>query len=425
MDYDNLSRRDFLKYSGTLGATIIAGSSFTGCMGGGNKITIGSLLPLTGNLKDFGPPMLNGAELAAKQINEAGGVLGKEIKIVNEDSQTSPTAGNEAMSKLIDVNNVPAVIGAAGSGVSMAVVELAIDNQVVQISPSNTSPEFTDLEDNGYYWRTCASDELQAAAMAKYIREELGHQTANTMVTNNSYGRGFEELFVEWFEQLGGEVLNKDDPVRYNPQATTFTSEVGSANDGDPDSVMLVGYPEEGSIILKEAYNQGVLDKTDWILSEGLRSDSLAEQVGKNDEGDYVIEGITGTTPDPRVAEDAYDNFAQAYQDEYGSKPTTFVPHSYDALTLIALAIQAGGEATGPTIKENLPNVANPPGTETYDPVEAINLLKDGEEVNYSGAGGMKDFDENGDVRTKYCIWSINEEGGVELGEKLELPSSL
>ncbi len=393
----------------------------TGCLGQEN-IKLGAILPESGNLKDFGPPMLNGVKLAAKRVNENGGVLGKEVKIISEDSQTSSQAANSALQKLINVNGVPAFVGAAGSGVSKSIVETAISNEVVEISPSNTSPYFSDLEDDGYYWRTCASDELQAAAMAKYAREEKQYETASTLYINNSYGQGFASQFEKWFsEKLGGEILSE---VGYSGDASSYSSEINSISEDNPDLVVVVGYPEEGSIILSEAYQNGLLDSSNWLLSEGLRSENLAEQVGEAD-GEYIIEGIQGTTPDPRAAKDAYNAFADAYQEEYGGKPSTFVPHSYDAASLLMLAIEKSGEAKGPAIKNNLMEVANPPGTEVYDPVEGLELIRNGEQVNFYGAGGMKDFNDAGDVTSTFALWSINAEGSVELGNTIRIPEEL
>lgn len=139
----------------------------SGCMGE-EKIQIGAILPQSGNLDDYGPPMLRGVELAAKRVNEKnGGVLGKEVEIASQDSQTESQAANSALQTLINVDGVPAFIGAAGSGVSKTILDTAIDNEVVQISPSNTSPDFTDMEDEGYYWRTCSSDEFNSISKSQ------------------------------------------------------------------------------------------------------------------------------------------------------------------------------------------------------------------------------------------------------------------
>nr|QNO46441.1 hypothetical protein KCGBEFIM_00016 [Methanosarcinales archaeon ANME-2c ERB4] len=110
-------------------------------------VKIGTLLPLTGDLAAYGGPMEDGARLAIKEVNENGGVLGGDIKLVTKDSQTTGVAAVDAMNQLVTLEKVPAVIGAAGSGVSLAVIDIAVNNHIIQISPSNTAPDFTTYPD--------------------------------------------------------------------------------------------------------------------------------------------------------------------------------------------------------------------------------------------------------------------------------------
>ncbi|MFQ6054848.1 MAG: ABC transporter substrate-binding protein [Methanosarcinales archaeon] len=379
------------------------------------EVKIGSLLPITGDLAQFGGPMEDAAKLAIKEVNENGGVLGAKIKLITEDSQTSETAAADAMNKLVKVDKVPAVIGGAGSGISMAMISIAINNEVVQISPASTSPDFTTYPDQDFFFRTAPSDALQGKAMAKLAIKE-GYKNVSTFVINNPYGTGFEKVFIEEFEKLDGKVINT---VRYDAAAVTFDSEVAKASEGNPEVIMLVSYPETGSLILKTAYEKGVMENTKWLLSEGLRSDDLAEMVGKDEKGKYIIAGFKGTTPDPRVTGPAYENFKNAYEKEYGRKVTTFCSNTYDAAAIIALAIEKAGKASGPAIRDAIREVANPPGTEVTDLGEALKLIREGKDINYQGASGEITFDENGDVSGRYSEWQIAENGSAELGEPI------
>jgi len=381
------------------------------------EVKIGSLLPITGDLAQFGGPMEDAAKLAIKDVNENGGVLGAKIKLINEDSRTSETAAADAMNKLVKVDKVPAVIGGAGSGISMAMISIAINNEVVQISPASTSPDFTTYPDQDFFFRTAPSDALQGKAMAILAIKE-GYKNASTFVINNPYGTGFEKVFIEEFEKLGGKVINT---VRYDAAAVTFDSEVAKASEGNPEVIMLVSYPETGSLILKTAYEKGVMENTKWLLSEGLRSDDLAEMVGKDEKGKYIIAGFKGTTPDPRVTGPAYENFKNAYENEYGRKVTTFCSNTYDAAAIIALAIEKAGKASGPAIRDVIREVANPPGMEVTDLGEALRLIREGKDINYQGASGEITFDENGDVSGRYSEWQIAENGSAELGEPIDI----
>jgi len=378
-------------------------------------VKIGTLLPLTGDLAAYGGPMEDGARLAVKEVNENGGVLGGKIALVTTDSQTSGVAAVGAMNQLVTIDKVPVVIGAAGSGVSLAVIDIAVNNHIVQISPSNTAPDFTTYPDDRFYYRTVPSDALQGKVMAK-LANESGYVNVSTLALNNPYGVGFEEVFKEEFEKLGGTVVSR---VKYDPSGVTFDSEVDKASANDPDVIILVGYPDTGSIILKAAYEKGVMDEIDWLLSEGMRADELALKVGKDVEGNYIVANFTGTTPDPRATGPAYDVFAADYEAEFGREPATFSSNTYDAAAIIALAIEKAKSADGTAIRDAIPAVANAPGEEVSDIGTALALIRNGTEINYQGASGEITFDSVGDVFGEYCTWHVTADGNVTLGESI------
>jgi len=226
--------------------------------------------------------------------------------------------------------------------------------------------------------------------MAK-LANERGYVNASTLVLNNPYGVGFEEVFKKEFEKLGGTVIGR---VKYDPSAVTFDSEVGKVSANNPDVIILVGYPDTGSIILKAAYEKGAMDESDWLLSEGMRTDELALKVGKTVEGKYIVANFTGTTPDPRATGPAYD----------------------------ALAIEKAGSADGTAIRDAIPDVANAPGEEVSDIGTALALIRNGTEINYQGASGEITFDSVGDVFGEYCTWQVTQvtaDGAVTLGESI------
>lgn len=382
------------------------------------EVKIGTLLSITGDLSPYGGPMENAAKLAIEEVNANGGLLGTQVTMINEDSQTSEIAAVDGANKLVKIDKVPAIIGAAGSGISMAIIDITTGNNVVQISPSNTGVDFTDLEDNDFYFRTCPSDAIQAKAMTKLAMAE-NYTTASTLVINNAYGVGFEKVFVEEFESMGGQIL---DTVKYDSQASIFNSEIEQATGNDPDVIILVAYPETGSLILKAAYEKGAMDNSNWLLSEGLKAESLAESVGKDVDGNYIIAGFKGTAPDPRVAESVYQTFNDAYVAKYGTETTTFTATTYDAAAVIALAIEKAGSADGTAIRDNIRAVANPPGVEVTDIGEGLRLIREGTDINYQGASGDVNFDENGDITTAYYAkWQVADNGSVEWGESIDL----
>ncbi|NQE06571.1 hypothetical protein C5S32_11940 [ANME-1 cluster archaeon GoMg1] len=209
---------------------------------------------------------------------------------------------------------------------------------------------------------------------------------------------------MQSFQNSVGIIRNSNSvSVKYDPTATTstFDSEVEKVAAANHDFVMLCAYPETGSAILKTAYEKGYMENIDWLLSDGLMDDTLADRVGKDKAGKYIIAGLKGTTPDPIVAGPAYDAFKQNYTAEYGREPMQFCPNSYDAVAVVALAIEnieAGDASSGTAIRDSLKEVARPPGRKVTDIGEALRLIRKGWDIDYQGASGSLDFDGNGDV---------------------------
>ena len=401
-------------------ATFVLAAFLPGGAVGAEDVSIGVLYAFSGDLGIYGKPETDAMELAKKEVNENGGVLGGRLKFVPMDTESLDVTAVAKAHELVDWYKVPVIIGTSGSETCMAVIDYITSNGVLQISPSVTSPKFTTFPDNNLFFRTCPSDELQGIAMARLAIKQ-GHKTASTLVIWNSYGIGFEESFKKEFKALRGKVLES---VKYDPTATTFDSEVEKAAAVKPDFVMLCAYPETGSTILKTAYEKGYMENTDWLLSEGLMDDTLADMVGKDEAGNYIVAGLKGTAPDPRAAGPAYDAFKRNYTAEYGREPIQFCPNSYDAVAVVALAIEnleAGDASSGTAIRDSLKEVARPPGKKVTDIGEALRLIRKGWDIDYQGASGGLNFDENGDVMGSYCEWSIADDGNIVLGNAIEM----
>ncbi|MGB7545193.1 MAG: ABC transporter substrate-binding protein, partial [Methanothrix sp.] len=378
-------------------------------------IKIGVMQSLTGDLGSYGGPMSDAIKLAAKEINDNGGLLGRKLVLLIEDDQTNNVAAVDAANKLVKVDRVPAIVGATGSGQSMSVIDITTGSGVLQISSSNTGTDFTNYDDGDLYFRTAPSDALQGSAMAK-LAQERGYKTTSTIVINNPYGVGFEDVFVKAFEADGGKVLEK---VRYDPSQTVFDSEVQRIAEGKPEFIMMVSYPETGSLILRTAYEKGVLKSIPWLLSEGLKADNLAGLVGNDTEGNYIAAGLQGLAPDQDAGGKAYEAFKSLYQAEYGKEPAIYCTNSYDALAVVALAIEQAKNATGRDIADNIRSVANPPGTEVSDLGEALSLIREGKDINYQGTSGDITFDENGDVSGSFTLWTIADNGSIIQSQKI------
>lgn len=376
-------------------------------------LKLGTLLPISGDLSSYGASMQNTARLLVKTVNACGGVLGNSVTLIAEDDQTDPAAGTAAMTKLVEVDRVAAVVGAASSGVSSAAVPIAVRNQVVEISPSATSPSFTDRahkgEFKGFWFRTAPPDTFQGKALAQ-LAHQRGYRSLAVLAVNNDYGSGLINAFTPAFKALGGKVLNEENPTRFDPRGATFDSEVRQATSPRPDAVLLVSYPETGSVILKTAYELGVLGQnTQWITTDGLKDLKLAQLVGKGADGKYIAAGLRGTAA--HSAGDAFTSFRNRFTQAYGTEPAIYDPNTWDAMALSVLAAESAKAMTGPALRDHLRTVANPPGESVTDVCQGLTLLRQGKKINYQGASGAVDFNAEGDVVGSYDVWQIQTDG--------------
>ncbi|NCO75900.1 MAG: ABC transporter substrate-binding protein [Cyanobacteria bacterium] len=384
-------------------------------------LKLGALFPITGDLSSIGQNMPIASQLAVDTVNACGGVNGKPVTLVKEDDQTDPVAGTSAITKLAEVDKVSGVVGSFASSVSTAALDVAVRNNVMMISPGSTSPVFTDRakkgEFNGFWARTAPPDTYQAQALAALAQKE-GFKNVSTVVINNDYGVAFESQFVNAFTTAGGNILNQEKPVRYDPKATTLDSEAGLAFGNNPDAVAAVLYAETGSLLLQAAYKQGLTKGVTVLLTDGVYSEDFTKQVGKTADGTSIIAGALGTVPgaDGKALQD----FTTLWKEKTGDKPVTaFVPHTWDATILLMLAAQSAGSNTGEGIKSKIREVSGGEGTEVTDPCQAMELLRKGEKINYQGASGNVDVDENGDVVGVYDVWKVNPDGSLAVIDKI------
>lgn len=379
-------------------------------------LKIGSLLPTTGDLSSIGQQMAGSVPLLVETVNACGGVNGEKVTLVQVDDQTDPKAGAAGMSKLATVDKVAGVVGSFASSVSTSAVSVAVPNKVMLISPGSTSPVFTEQakkgDFKGFWARTAPSDAYQAPALAQ-LAQKKGFKRVSTVVINNDYGVGFEKAFVQAFEKLGGTVINKDKPVRYDPKAQTFQTEAGAAFAGKPDAVIAVMYGETGSLFLKAAYQQGLTKGVQIMLTDGVKSPEFPGQVGKSPDGKYLLAGAIGTVPGSSGK--GLEAFNKLWKDKKGGTPGEFAPQTWDAAALLVLAAQAAKENTGVGIASKIREVAGGEGTEVSDVCEGLKLLQEGKKINYQGASGNVNIDANGDVIGSYDVWTVADDGKIKV----------
>ena len=220
-----------------------------------DPIKIGCLVGLTGGLAPYGPSIADGAQMAVDTINAAGGVLGRQLELLLEDSGTSPNVGRDAASKLVDIDGVQAIVGALSSGVTVAVSSVTIPAEVVLISPASTAPSVTALDDNDYVFRTVVADSVQGVVLGR-LAVIQNYKEVAVVYVNNDYGKGLADTFKATFEALGGVVTAMVPLEELKP---SYRGEVGIAMIGDPDAIMMACYPVDGNKIIVEAVEAGYI----------------------------------------------------------------------------------------------------------------------------------------------------------------------
>lgn len=223
-----------------------------GTRAGDGVLRIGTLLPVTGSLAFLGPPEIAGVNLAIQEINEGGGVLGKPVELAEGDSGDTPEFANATVDRLLG-ENVDAIVGAAASGISLAVIDKIAGAGIVQFSPANTSDKLTTYEDKGLYFRVAPPDLLQGAAIAKLVADD-GATNVAIIARNDAYGTGLAEVVQKTLEAAG---ITVSVVKIYEPDAGTFDAEVNEIAGASPDAVVVIGF-EESSKILRTMVENGV-----------------------------------------------------------------------------------------------------------------------------------------------------------------------
>jgi ABC-type branched-subunit amino acid transport system substrate-binding protein len=383
----------------------------------GEALKLATLLPLTGDLSAFGPGMQAGVQLAIDEANGAGGVHGAQIEAGNFDTATSPDTAPIEADKVI-AGGFQAEVGAASSGISLSVIDALTGSDVLMISPSNTSPQFSTYDAGGLYFRTAPSDALQGEYTAALL-DKRGVQNVGIIFRQDSYGEGLAQAFKD---NYSGAIAVE---VPYNPEELDAASIVTSVVGKNPDAVLFIGFPETGVPIHQEAFKQELL-KADqsipWFYTDGLLDPTFVEATQLEA---ALFAGFEGTAPGTPVGT-ASAQFAQRYMDATGGEFTLFAPQSYDAAWLVILAAQAS-DGTTAGIQAAMVSVSK--GGEKCLAEECLTALiaDPTADIDYVGASGEIDFkDGSGDPGSAlYQIWSFTADGGTSTDQLVESPSDI
>jgi ABC-type branched-subunit amino acid transport system substrate-binding protein len=372
-----------------------------------DNLKVGVLVPFTGALATFGPEYENAARLAAKCINDAGGVNGGSVEIVTGDTATAAEQGVSEATRLVDVEGVVGIVGAASSAVTLAVAESVTGpSQVLHISPASTSPALSAANDDDFLFRTPISDAAQGVLLAQLIADDLGFTSVCAMYVNNAYGEGLLDSFTTAYEAGGGSVTAS--VAHDDAQAVSYAAQLEQCTEGDPEALVAISYPVgQATVYLREALEGSVI--SEFVFVDGTRDDEMFAELGWEN-----FDGMQGTAPGA-LTTDFGEDFDELYTAEYGEiYQTPFVREAYDATVAIVLAAAAAESSTDSVaIRDSLRDVSNPPG-DVFGPGaddvgDAVVAAAAGTDIDYQGASGSVDFDVNGDITFGAIeIWQVD-----------------
>jgi branched-chain amino acid transport system substrate-binding protein len=374
-------------------------------------VDVGAVLPIS---VDWGQPIAEVAQFAVEQVNEGGGIGGCEVKMTLRDSQVNPSVGVDAARALVDLDGVQLLLGAVSSGVTMPILtSVTVPSGIAQISCCSASTAMTDLseagETGGLWFRTFATADVQAAVTAR-IASDQELDSVVVFYKNDDWGQDYQDRVVGYLDSMGVEVTGA---IALNDAQPSYRAEVTQGLQGNPDGAVLVLYPTEGAVAVREWLSLGGAQS--FVMANSLRSDEFSEAVGLQ----YLPNALGMDNAAPRV--DSADAFVDAYVDRFGSQPNgPGIPNSYDATMIGLLAYAAAGpDATGAEIAAAVARVTDPDGTpitaDAAGVAEAREALAAGGTVMYQGATGNVTFDENGDVSAPAVVWRFTEDGTEEV----------
>jgi len=364
-------------------AGVAALSAPTIALAQSDVIDIGVLTPLTGAGGSEGPLMLAAMQAVADDINDAGGILKRPIKLHVQDGQTNPEAAVRAARKLIDVDRVAAILGTWASGVTSAVAPLCWENKVMLMCCSGAD-SITKLPHEGYIIRTEPMNNLGARKIAQ-LTPEIGAKRVYVMSVQAPFAAPTQAGLRKALPDHGVEVVGT---LIYERDMTAYRSEVNMALKARPDLIFLNGYRPDVMVLIRELYRAGY-DGARLALAYAVDEKVVNALTHDLTDGIYVA-GATGAIGSP--------SYEAATERLKMQTLNSHVAQAYDWMSMTALAIEKTGSATGPAIRDGIRMISQGQGTKVYSAVEGLRLLREGTDINYEGASGPCIFDKIGDI---------------------------
>lgn len=358
----------------------------TGVSKADGVLTVGSVLPQTGNLAFLGPPEFAGLELAVKEVNAAGGVLGKPVTYIEGDSgDAKQDVANPTVDRLLAAK-ADVLVGAASSGVTKLFLDKATSAGAIVYSPANTSPDFTTIADKGLYFRTAPSDVLQGRVLGETLVAD-GRQNVAILALQDPYGEGLAANAGRAVCEGGSQVVSET--IFYDPAAPNFDAQVGEVKNANPDAVVLIGFEESAKIIQAMVAQQIGPKEVPLYLVDGNLGNALGEDLPAG-----LLEGTKGTLPGAEATEDFRKELLTV---DPALKDFSYSGETYDAVITTAIAALVAKSDAADKIAAALPDVTR--GGEKCTDFAACKTLIDGgtTDIDYDGVSGPIEFSDVGD----------------------------
>jgi branched-chain amino acid transport system substrate-binding protein len=315
------------------------------------EIAVGEYSSMTGTTATFGQSTDQGIRLAADEINKAGGVLGKRLRVFLEDDQSRPEEAATAATKLINQNHVVAMLGEVSSSRSLAAAPICQANRVPMVSPSSTNPRVTAVGD--YIFRVCFIDSFAGAVMARFAAGSLKFKRVALLVDiRNDYSIGLATYFREEFRKQGGEILAEQS---YAEGDSDFHAQLTQIKAVNPEAIYVPGYYTEVGTIARQARELGI--KAPFLGGDGWDSPKLWEIGGEALNGCYFANHYSVDDPNPAV-----QKFVGDYKARYKAVPDALAALAYDATRILAAAIRRAGSTAGDKVRDALAVTKDFPG---------------------------------------------------------------
>lgn len=312
-----------------------------GAAGDGNEVLVGEFASMTGQTATFGQSSHAGTTLAIDEINAAGGVLGKQIKLISEDDQSKAEDATAAVQKLINRDRVIALLGEVASSRSRAGGPIAQQAKIPMISPASTNEEVTKIGD--YIFRICFIDPFQGEAIANFGMKTLHAKRAAILLdTKQDYSIGLANSFRETLKKNGGQEVSEQ---AYSSGDKDFRAALTSIRASNPEMIFIPGYYSEVSLIVRQARELGITCPL--LGGDGWDSPELTKGAEKDFNGTYFSNHLSTDDPDPAV-----QNFTKKYMAKYKNEPDAMAALGYDAAYILVDAIKRAGTTEGTKLRD-------------------------------------------------------------------------